>query len=229
MCNVYSWKVERSKVGDYSYLEINPEDSFATAATLGGSGRHYSFPQSHSHVRTIDEWKGESTLPFWKDVKINFLLQENVIEVWFTRTHGHTSTKQLVNYLSCIHCPSLQRTHLIHDIWDQCSLHPNQHNLWRQWWWYIFCHDMDTRWDAKSHALKKLNGISKKIIFELIKLVKTQETSIGKEIWVCCYFLPWLCNSFPSVWLLLSIGLWVHETSTPVSYTHLTLPTKLEV
>ena len=123
MCNVYSWKVERSKVGDYSYLEINPEDSFATAATLGVRGRHYSFPQSHSYIWTIDEWKVESTLPFWKDVKINFLLQENVIEGWFTWTHGHTSTKQLVNYLSCIHCPSLQRTHLIHDIWDQCSLH----------------------------------------------------------------------------------------------------------
>ena len=123
MCNVYSWKVARSKVGDYSYLEIEPEDSFATAATLGGRGRHYSFPQSHSYIRTIDEWKVESTLPFWKDVKINFLLQENVIEVWFTGTHGHTSTNQLVNYLSCIHCPSLKRTHLIHDIWDQCFLH----------------------------------------------------------------------------------------------------------
>lgn len=102
-------------------------EPFSTAATLGGRGRRYSFPQIHPHVRTIDEWKVESTLPFWKDVKINFLLQANVIEVWFTRTlcsqWTHVNWLQLVNYLSCIHRASLQRTHLIHDIWDQCSLH----------------------------------------------------------------------------------------------------------
>ena len=81
---------------------------------------------------------------------------------------------------------------------------PNQLSLWRQWWWYIFCHDMDTRWDAKSHALKKWLEYQKN--FELIKLVKAQETSSGKKIWVCCHFPPWLWNSFLRAWLLLSIN-----------------------
>ena len=159
MCNVYSWKVERSEVGDYSYLEINPEDSFATAATLGGRGRHYSSPQSHSYIRTIDEWKVESTLLFWKDVKINFLLQENVIEVWFTGTH----VNQSVGKLFILYSLSFIAAHPFHPWYLGPMLSsPNQHSLWHQWWWYIFCLDMDTRWDAKSHALKKWMEYQKK-------------------------------------------------------------------
>ena len=58
MSNVYSWKVEQSKASGWLRIviwKLTLRIHLQRLLLWGGRGRHYSFPQAHSYIRTIHE------------------------------------------------------------------------------------------------------------------------------------------------------------------------------